>query len=97
MLSTSYTAFRKSPAHYFDLVIDNHETLIVNRGKDSAIVVLSIDDYISMVEACHVDTSELKELLDCQSLEKKFMIESELVSNESMNILHEFDAIEKPE
>jgi antitoxin YefM len=60
MLSTSFAAFRKTPSNYFDRVIDNHETLIVNRGKDSAIVVLSIDDYISMVESCKGDTSELK-------------------------------------
>lgn len=70
MLSTSFAAFRKTPAKYLDSVIDNYETLIVNRGKDSAIVVLTIDDYISMVEACHGDTSELKELLDRQELAK---------------------------
>jgi len=95
MLSTSFAAFRKSPANYFDTVIDNYETLIVNRGKDSAIVVLSIDDYITMVETCHGDTSELKELLDHQALANKIMIESNLSREESMNILHEFDAIEK--
>ncbi len=97
MLSTSFAAFRKTPDNYFDRVIENNETLLVNRGKDSAIVVLSIDDYISMVESCHGDTSELKALLDSQGLAYKFKIESELVTEESMKILHEFDAIENPE
>ena len=96
MLSTSFTAFRKAPASYFDHVIENNETLIVNRGKDPAYVVLSIDDYISMVEACHGDTSDLIELLDRQELSYKFKNESQLVSEESMKILHEFDAIENP-
>lgn len=96
MLSTSFAAFRKTPAKYLDTVIDNYETLIVNRGKDSAIVVLSIDDYISMVEACNGDASELKELLDRQELAKSVVIQSELVTEESMKILHEFDSIEKP-
>lgn len=97
MLSTSFAAFRKAPAKYFDIVVDNHETLIINRGKDSAIVVLSLDEYISMVKSCHGDSSMFKRFQERQTLEKKLKRESELVTEESMNILHEFDAIEKPD
>jgi hypothetical protein len=97
MLSTSLAAFRKDPAKYFDKVIDNSETLLINRGKDSAFVVLSIDEYLSMIESCHGDSSIFKEFIERQLLAKKFKRESELVSEESLTILHEFDALETPD
>ncbi len=40
--------FRKDLKRYMDCVIDNFETLIVNRVKDSGIVVMSLAEYNSL-------------------------------------------------
>jgi antitoxin YefM len=39
--------FRKDIKSYFDRVANNFETLIINRGKDSGIVVMSLKEYNS--------------------------------------------------
>ena len=48
MLTTTLSAFRKDLKHYIDSVIENFETLIINRGKDSGIVVMSLAEYNSL-------------------------------------------------
>ena len=45
MLITSISDFRKDIKSYFDKVATNFETLIINRGKDSGIVVISLQEY----------------------------------------------------
>jgi antitoxin YefM len=49
MLVTNITDFRKDIKSYFDRVAQNFETLIINRGKDSGIVVISLEEYNSLV------------------------------------------------
>ncbi len=39
MLTTSISDFRKNIKKYLDNVTENFETLIINRGKDSGVVV----------------------------------------------------------
>jgi len=41
MLSTTISDFRKDIKKYLDKVSNNFETLIINRGKDSGIVIIS--------------------------------------------------------
>lgn len=48
MLSTSISDFRKNIKQYLDSVTENFETLIINRGKDSGVVVISLDEYNSL-------------------------------------------------
>jgi antitoxin YefM len=44
MLTTSISDFRKDIKRYLDRVTENFETLIINRGKDSGVVVISLDE-----------------------------------------------------
>ncbi|MEN8155498.1 MAG: type II toxin-antitoxin system Phd/YefM family antitoxin [Bacteroidota bacterium] len=53
MLSTTMSDFRKEIKRYLDLVIDDYETLIINRGKDSGVVVISLDEYNSIKATEH--------------------------------------------
>ena len=46
MLTTTISDFRKEIKQYLDKVTDNFETLIINRGKDSGVVIMSLEDYI---------------------------------------------------
>lgn len=48
MLITSVSDFRKDIKSYFDKVTKNLETLIINRGKDKGIVIMSLDEYNSL-------------------------------------------------
>ena len=48
MLTTTISDFRKDIKTYFDEVTNNFETLIINRGKDTGIVIISINEYSNM-------------------------------------------------
>jgi len=48
MLTTSISDFRKDIKSYLDKVSNNSETLIINRGKDSGVVIISLDEYNSL-------------------------------------------------
>lgn len=49
MVVTNISDFRKDIKSYFDKVSKNFETLIINRGKDSGIVVISLEEYNSLM------------------------------------------------
>ncbi len=49
MVITSISDFRKDVKFYFDRVSKNFETLIINRGNDSGIVVISLEEYNSLM------------------------------------------------
>ena len=49
MVVTNISDFRKDIKSYFDRVTKNFETLIINRGKDSGIVVMSLEEYNSLI------------------------------------------------
>lgn len=53
MLTTTISEFRKDIRRYIDNVIDNFETLIINRGKDKGIVIMSLDEYNSLAATQH--------------------------------------------
>jgi antitoxin YefM len=48
MLTTTISDFRKDIKRYLDRVTENFETLIINRGKDSGVVIMSLDEYNSL-------------------------------------------------
>ena len=65
MLTTSISDFRKDIKKYFDSVAKNFETLIINRGKDSGVVILSLEEYNSLLATNHELYSKLnKKRLD---------------------------------
>ncbi|MBU3659603.1 MAG: prevent-host-death protein [Flavobacteriales bacterium] len=49
MVIANISDFRKDMKSYFDKVTKNFETLIINRGKDSGIVVMSLEEYNSLM------------------------------------------------
>ena len=49
MIIASVSDFRKDIKTYLDKVAKNFETLIINRGKDSGIVVMSLEEYNSLM------------------------------------------------
>ena len=54
--------FRKDIKTYLDRVVKNFETLIINRGKDSGIVVMSLQEYNSLMATNHELSSRKNEL-----------------------------------
>ncbi len=53
MLTASISDFRKNIKKYLDSVTENFETLIINRGKESGVVVISLDEYNSLTATQH--------------------------------------------
>ncbi len=53
MLTTTISDFRKDIKSYFDKVSKNFETLIINRGKDNGVVIISLDEYNSLLATNH--------------------------------------------
>ncbi len=49
MVVANISDFRKDIKSYFDRVSKNFETLIINRGKESGIVVMSLEEYNSLM------------------------------------------------
>lgn len=47
---------------YLDSVVKNFETLIINRGKDAGIVVMSLQEYNSLMATNHELSSQKNEL-----------------------------------
>ena len=61
MLTTTLSNFRKDIKSYFDRVINNFETLIINRGKDNGIVIMSLAEYNSLCATQHELSSSVNE------------------------------------
>jgi len=53
MLTTTISDFRKDIKNYFDKVSENFETLIIKRGKDSGVVIMSLNEYNSFLAMNH--------------------------------------------
>ena len=49
MVVASISDFRKDIKSYLDRVSKNFETLIINRGKNTGIVLMSLDEYNSLM------------------------------------------------
>lgn len=61
MITTTISDFRKDIKRYLDDVNDNFETLIINRGKDSGVVVISLNDYNALCSTQHELSSKVNE------------------------------------
>ena len=59
MLTTTLSDFRKETKKYLDKVTNDFETLIINRGKDTGVVIMSIDEY-NALQATHNEMSSRK-------------------------------------
>lgn len=70
MLIASVSDFRKDIKSYLDRVAKNFETLIINRGKDSGIVVMSLDEYNSLMATNYELSSRKNEMRLDSAIEK---------------------------
>ncbi|MEI7989042.1 MAG: type II toxin-antitoxin system prevent-host-death family antitoxin [Chloroflexota bacterium] len=61
MLTTTISDFRKDIKRYLDRVTENFETLIINRGKDSGVVIISLEEYNSLSTTQHELSSKINE------------------------------------
>ena len=53
MLSATLSDFRKETKQYLDKVTNERETLIINRGKDTGVVIISLEEYNSLNATLH--------------------------------------------
>ena len=70
MLTTTISDFRKDIKRYFDRVTENFETLIINRGKDNGVVIMSLDEYNSLSATHHELSSKVNEKRLDSAIEK---------------------------
>ncbi len=61
MLTTTISDFRKDIKRYLDRVTENFETLIINRRKDSGVVIISMEEYNSLSATQHELSSRINE------------------------------------
>ncbi len=70
MIVANISEFRKDIKSYFDQVSEGFETLIINRGKDSGIVVISLEEYNSLVATNYELSSRANEKRLDSAIEK---------------------------
>ncbi len=70
MITTTISDFRKNIKKYLDNVTLNFETLIINRGRDTGVVVMSLDEYNSLRATQHELSSKLNETRLDSAIEK---------------------------
>jgi antitoxin YefM len=70
MLTTTLSDFRKDSKSYLDKVTKSFETLIINRGKDSGVVVISLEEYNSLIATQYEMSSKINEQRLDSAIEK---------------------------
>jgi len=70
MQITTVSDFRKDIKNYLDKVVKNVEALIINRGKGSDVVVISLQEYNSLMATSHELSSRKNELRLDSAIEK---------------------------
>jgi antitoxin YefM len=58
MIAANYTEFRNELKNYLDNVEFNNETLIIKRGSGRGTVLISLDEYNSIMETLHLLSSK---------------------------------------
>jgi len=58
MIAANYTEFRTSLKSYLDKVEEANETLIIKRGAGKGTVLISLDEYNSLMETVHLLSSK---------------------------------------
>ena len=70
MITTSISDFRRDIKRYLDSVTKNFETLIINRGKDNGVVIISLDEYNSLTSTQYELSSKENEKRLDSAIEK---------------------------
>ncbi|MDY0076465.1 MAG: type II toxin-antitoxin system Phd/YefM family antitoxin [Bacteroidales bacterium] len=58
MLAANFTEFRTALKKYLDDVENNNETLIIKRNSGKGTVLISLDEYNSLMETAHLLSSK---------------------------------------
>lgn len=58
MIAANYSEFRTDLKKYLDSVEDNNETLIIKRKTGKGTVLISLDEYNSIMETMHLLSSK---------------------------------------
>ena len=58
MIVANYSEFRKELKDYLDSVEFNNETLIIKRGSGKGAVLISLEEYNSIMETLHLLSSK---------------------------------------
>ena len=58
MIAANYTEFRIDLKKFLDKVEEDNETLIIKRGSGKGTVVISLDEYNSIMETVHLLSSK---------------------------------------
>lgn len=58
MISATISDFRKNIKQYLSRVTENYETLIIDRGKNSGVVMISLEEYNSLLTTLHEMSSD---------------------------------------
>jgi antitoxin YefM len=58
MIAANYTEFRTRLKKFLDNVEENNETLIIKRGAGKGAVLISLDEYNSIMETLHLLNSK---------------------------------------
>ncbi len=54
MIAANFTEFRTNLKTFLDNVEENNETLIIKRGSGKGTVIISLDEYNSIMETVHL-------------------------------------------
>ena len=57
MRKANYTDFRANLKGYIDSVIEDCDTVIINRGNDTGVVLISLEEYNSLKETEYIMSS----------------------------------------
>ncbi len=58
MIAANYTEFRTGLKQFLDNVEENNETLIIKRGIGKGAVMISLNEYNSLIETMHLLSSK---------------------------------------
>ena len=58
MIAANYSEFRTQLKKFLDNVEENNETLIIKRGSGKGTVMISLDEYNSIMETVHLLSSK---------------------------------------
>jgi antitoxin YefM len=61
MLTTTLSDFRRDIKNYLDKVVHNFETIIINRGKDTGVVIISLEEYNALKSTQHELSSRINQ------------------------------------
>lgn len=84
MIAANYTEFRTGLKRYLDDVEENNETLIIKRTSGKGAVLISLDEYNSIVETAHLLSSKKnKQRLDesIKQMNSENIIERNLIED----------------